>query len=164
MGAREAQLGRDIYIHIADPPPHSHPSRSSQSNELSYLCYTATSHWLSVLHMVVYICQCQSLSWFPPLLTLLCPQVHFLYLCLCLSSVGKFISAIYINMLCLVAQSCSYCSLQGSSGRDCILPGSSAKGFSTSILEWVSMPFSRVSSQTRDQTQVFHIAGSFFTV
>ena len=60
MGVREAQLGRDICIHIADPPPHSHPSRSSQSSELSYLCYTATSHWLSVLHMVVYMCQCYS--------------------------------------------------------------------------------------------------------
>ena len=30
------------------------------------------------------------------------------------------------------------------------------------ILEWV-IPFSRGSSQTRDQTQVSHIAGEFFT-
>ena len=31
-------------------------------------------------------------------------------------------------------------------------------------LEWVAFPFSRGSSQTRDQThQVFHIAGGFFT-
>ena len=30
----------------------SHPSRSSQSTELSSLCSTAASHWLSVLHMV----------------------------------------------------------------------------------------------------------------
>ena len=30
------------------------------------------------------------------------------------------------------------------------------------ILEWV-VPFSRGSSQTRDQTQASHIAGEFFT-
>ena len=31
------------------------------------------------------------------------------------------------------------------------------------ILEWVAFPFSRGSSQPRDQTQVFNIAGGFFT-
>ena len=31
------------------------------------------------------------------------------------------------------------------------------------ILEWVTFPFSRKSSQPRDQTQVYHIAGRFFT-
>ena len=31
------------------------------------------------------------------------------------------------------------------------------------ILEWVAIPFSRGSSQTRDQTQVSHIADEFFT-
>ena len=31
------------------------------------------------------------------------------------------------------------------------------------ILEWVAFPFSRRSSQPRDQTQVFRIAGRFFT-
>ena len=31
------------------------------------------------------------------------------------------------------------------------------------ILEWVDFPFSRGSSQPRDQTQVSHIAGGFFT-
>ena len=31
------------------------------------------------------------------------------------------------------------------------------------ILEWVAFPFSRESSQPRDQTQVSHIAGRFFT-
>ena len=32
------------------------------------------------------------------------------------------------------------------------------------ILEWVAMPSSRESSQPRDQTQVFCIAGEFFTI
>jgi len=31
------------------------------------------------------------------------------------------------------------------------------------ILEWVAFPFSRGSSQSRDGTQVSHIAGRFFT-
>ena len=31
------------------------------------------------------------------------------------------------------------------------------------ILEWVAFPFSRGSSQTRDQTYVSHIAGGFLT-
>ena len=33
----------------------------------------------------------------------------------------------------------------------------------TRILEWVAVPFSRGSSQPRDQTQVSCIAGRFFT-
>ena len=36
--------------------------------------------------------------------------------------------------------------------------------FQARILEWVAMPSSRGSSQPRDQTQVSHIAGEFFTV
>ena len=31
------------------------------------------------------------------------------------------------------------------------------------IVEWVAIPFSRGASQLRDQTQLFHIAGGFFT-
>ena len=31
------------------------------------------------------------------------------------------------------------------------------------ILEWGAVPFSRGSYQLRDRTQVFHIAGRFFT-
>ena len=35
--------------------------------------------------------------------------------------------------------------------------------FQARIMEWVAFPFSRGSSQPRDQTQVSHIAGGFFT-
>ena len=31
------------------------------------------------------------------------------------------------------------------------------------VLEWVAIPFSKGSSQSRDQTQVSHISGGFFT-
>ena len=48
---------------------------------------------------------------------------------------------------------------------DCSPPGSSAHGFlQARTLEWVTIPFSRGSSQPRDQTQVSCIAGRFFTV
>ena len=56
-----------ICIHIpsllSPPPTHPqyHPSRSSQNTELSSRCYTAAPHQLSVLHLVVYICQ-----WYSP--------------------------------------------------------------------------------------------------
>ena len=47
---------------------------------------------------------------------------------------------------------------------DCSPPGSSVHGnFQARILEWVVISFSRASSQPRDQTQVSHIAGGFFT-
>ena len=43
--------------------------------------------------------------------------------------------------------------------------GSSVYGDSPErILEWVAMPFSMGSFQPRDQTQVSHIAGRFFTI
>ena len=44
---------------------------------------------------------------------------------------------------------------------DCSPLGSSVQA---RILEWVAMPYSRVSSQPRDQTQVSHDAGGFFTI
>ena len=43
-------------------------------------------------------------------------------------------------------------------------PGSSIRGISqTRILEWVTVSFSRGSSQPRDQTHVSCMAGRFFT-
>ena len=43
-------------------------------------------------------------------------------------------------------------------------PGSSVREIiQERILEWVAIAFSRGSPQPRDQTQVSHIAGRFFT-
>ena len=48
---------------------------------------------------------------------------------------------------------------------DCCPPGSSIRGIpQVRILQWVAISFSRGSSQPRDQTQVFCIAGGFFTI
>ena len=44
-------------------------------------------------------------------------------------------------------------------------PGSSVRGIlQARILEWVDIPFSRGSSQLKDQTQVSCLAGRFLTV
>ena len=60
-----------------------------------------------------------------------------------------------------VAQSCpTLCD-----PMDCSLPGSSVHGiFLARVLEWVAIPFSRKSSQLRDQTQVSWTASRFFTI
>ena len=61
--------------------PPSHPSQPSQGTELSPLC-CASSHQLSISHMVVYTCQCHSFCLSRPLLLPLYPQVCLLYLSL----------------------------------------------------------------------------------
>ena len=44
-------------------------------------------------------------------------------------------------------------------------PGSSVHEIlQARIVEWIAIPFSRGSSQPRDQTQVSHILGRFFTI
>ena len=49
--------------------------------------------------------------------------------------------------------------------KDCSPPGSPVHGDSQArILQWISVPSSRGSSQPRDQTQASHIAGRFFTI
>ena len=59
--------------------------------------------------------------------------------------------------------SCSVVSL--CDPMDCSLPGSSVHGiFQARILQWIAIPFSRGSSQPRDQTQVSSIAGRCFTI
>ena len=48
---------------------------------------------------------------------------------------------------------------------DCSPPGSSVHGIlQATILEWVAIPFSRGSSQSRDWTQISCVAGSLFTI
>ena len=60
-----------------------------------------------------------------------------------------------------VAQSC----LTLCNPLDYSLPGSSVPWIlQVRILEWIAIPFSRVSSQPRDWTQVSCIAGGFFTL
>ena len=75
---------------------------------------------------------------------------------------GERFEHMLANRKCvLVAQSCpALCD-----PMDCSPPGFSVlEIFQARMLEWVAISFCRGSSQTRDQTQVFRIAGRFFTV
>ena len=78
----------------------SHPSRSSQSTELTSLCDTvAFHHRQSILHIVVYICQGYSSSSSHLLLPSLCPQVPSLCLCLQCCPVNRFIHIIFLDSI-----------------------------------------------------------------
>ena len=71
------------------------------------------------------------------------------------SGVQRGDSTIYMKVKVIVAQSC----LTLFSPTDYTIHGI----LQARILEWVAFPFSREFSQLRDQTQVSHIAGGFFT-
>ena len=85
-----------LYCHFPSlqslPPLSPSPlPRSSQSARLGSLCYTAASHQLFILHVIVYICHsvfsiCLLL---PPYL-----QVHSLHLCLHSFPANRFINTI----------------------------------------------------------------------
>ena len=66
---------------------------------------------------------------------------------------------LFLCVLCLVTQSC----LTLCDPMDCSSPGSSVHGIlQARILEWVAYPFSRRSSQPKNQTGVSCTAGGFF--
>ena len=68
----------------------------------------------------------------------------------------------YLLLYCIVNHSVMSNSLWPT---DCSPPGSCVHGIlQTRILEWATIPFSKGSSQSRDQTQVSCIAGRFFTI
>ena len=72
------------------------------------------------------------------------------------------------NCCCLLRVCvCVSCSVMSDSlwPSDCSLPSSSVHGIlQARILEWVAIPFSRGSSQPRDQSWVSRIVGRFFTI
>ena len=68
----------------------------------------------------------------------------------------------YIELIVIISQYICKWHMLGSHG---LYPGSllCPRDSQARIREWVAMPSSRGSSQPRDQTQVSHIAGRFFT-
>ena len=95
-----------ISVHLSPPSwtsfhtSNPHPSRLSQSTVLSSLCYIATSHELSILHMVMYMLPCYSLKSSHPLLSrTLCPLVCSLCLCLYSCPESRFISTICLDSI-----------------------------------------------------------------
>ena len=88
-----------IYHLPTDPPSlsSSYLSRSSQTTGLGSLCYIATSHQLSVLHTVLYLCQCYFLHSSHSLLPWLCPQVCSLFLYLHFFPANRFMNTIFLD-------------------------------------------------------------------
>ena len=103
----QEEFSRQVLDWVAFPSPRDltptplnlpslqfHPSMSSQSSRLGFLCYTAASLQLSILHRTIYIyvhiymcvcvcvCQCYFINLFYPLLLPLSPPDHSLDLCL----------------------------------------------------------------------------------
>ena len=69
--------------------------------------------------------------------------------------------------ICVCVCVCVSCSVVFDSLRpfDCSPPGSSVHGiFQAEILEWITIPSSRESSQPRHRTQVSRVAGRLFTI
>ena len=75
----------------------SHPSRLSESTGLSSLGHAAKSHWLSILHMVVYMFPCNSPYLSHPLLPILCPHICSQYLNLHCCPANRLISTIFLD-------------------------------------------------------------------
>ena len=76
---------------------------------------------------------------------------------------SSFVSMLLLTLAVLWVSHCYVPSI--CSPMDCSPTGSSIHGISQArILEWVALPFSRGSSQPRDRTQVFCIAGRLFTI
>ena len=61
MNRSQGSYVPSLWTSLPSPTP-SHPSGLSQSTGLSSLCHTANSHWLSILHMVMCMFPCSSLS------------------------------------------------------------------------------------------------------
>ena len=91
-----------IIIHI--PPPSWASLFSSHSTPLGHhrlcsLCYTATSHQLSILHMILHLYWCDFLHLSHSLPQSLCPQVNSLHLCLGFLFANRFINIVFIDSI-----------------------------------------------------------------
>ena len=130
------------FSHLKTPSLSSEPSSSARS---ALPTAGGTFPWLT--------CHIDSRTYHLP--SIPCPYISLPWPCF------TFLTIHIQVCVCFVAQPClTLCDL-----KDCSPPGSSVHGtLQARILEWVAMPSSRGSSQPRDQTQVFHIAGRFFTV
>ena len=77
----------------------SYLSRLSQSTRLSSLCQTADSHWLCILHMVMYMFPCYCLNSSHPCPPTLYPQVSALCLYLYCCPANRFINTIFLDSI-----------------------------------------------------------------
>ena len=79
-------------------PPHPIPPGCHRAPALGSLRHISKSHWLSLLHMVMYMFQCYSLKSSHPLL-LLCPKVCSLCLCLLCCPACRTVGTIFLDSI-----------------------------------------------------------------
>ena len=86
------------------PPTLSHPGGCHRALALGSLRHRADSHWLCILHMVMYMSQCYSLKSSHPILPLLSPKVCPIRLSLLSCPMNTIVSIIFLDPILM----CSY--------------------------------------------------------
>ena len=92
-------------------PPHLTPLGCHRAPGLSFLDHTTNSHWLSILHMVMYMFQCYSLNLSLLLLPTLCSQVSSLCLHLHCCLPNRFIGTFFLDSIVMRCCCCSVAKL-----------------------------------------------------
>ena len=77
--------------------PHPTPLGCPRTPALSALLHASTLHWLSILHMVIYMFQCYSLKSSHPRLLPRSPKVCFLHLHLFCCLAYRIIITVFVN-------------------------------------------------------------------
>ena len=99
----ESAIGMQVSLPPNPPshlPPHPIPPSFHGAPTLCALYHISNSHWLSILHMVIYMFQCYSLKSPHPLLLPLSPKVSSLYLyLLCCQAPHSFKSLFTFNKI-----------------------------------------------------------------
>jgi len=90
-----------MYLLPLETPPHLPPlpTPSCCHRALASPHHALNSHWLSILHMVIYMFQCYSLKTSHPLLPLLCPEVCSSCLCLLCCPACRIVSTIFLDYI-----------------------------------------------------------------
>ena len=83
-------------------PPYPTPLGCHRAPGWTPSAQSAASHWLSILHMIVYICQCYLLNSFHPFLPPLCSK-SVLYVCISIPAlqIGSSVPLFYILYICV---------------------------------------------------------------
>ena len=89
--------------HHPEPPshllPHSIPLGCHRAPALNALLHASNLHWLSILHMVIYMFQCYSLKSSHPLPLPQSTKVCSLHLCLFCCLAYRMVITIFLNFI-----------------------------------------------------------------
>ena len=124
------------------------------------MLHALNSHWSSILHMVMYMFRCYSLTSSHPLLLSLNPKVCSLSLCLLCCPAHRIIGTIFLDSITTTTKSLQSCQTL-CDPMDCSLPGFSVHGIlQARTLECVAISFSnawkwKVKVKSLSRVQLF---------